>query len=430
MCAAINGFRPPKQDAFGYCEVGCGFGDTTLALAASFPKSRFVAIDLNPEHIEAASTAAREGAVENVRFVAGDFERASEPGPFDYIVAHGVLSWIVPAKRKALLEFTSSKLAPGGLAYFGYNALPGWAALEPLRQLIVSGRGLDLAKALRDAGAYYFEKNPSAKRMLASIEAGGPNYLAHEYLNAGWVPMYFAQVAAEMAANDLYFVGSLPPYLNFRDLAIPESMQSIFAGLGERLAYEGLKDYALNTFFRQDVFIKGKPQPDQGTWMRTTPFGIAGTEPTWTGEAVLPNHKLRYHGPIFDALVLALREGAKTIPQILERPELAGAGEARVRDAVLQLLLGGACSPFVQPTRPAASAAEPLRFSAYDRHVIERGASSEVPAVLASPALGNGIRLTQAEAVALAAQLGELPVPRTEKIDALLVKLVEHGVLA
>jgi hypothetical protein len=266
--------------------------------------------------------------------------------------------------------------------------------------------------------------------MLASIEAGGPNYLAHEYLNAGWVPMYFAQVAAEMAANDLYFVGQLPPYLNFRDLAIPESMRSIFAELRERLAYEGLKDYALNTFFRQDVFIKGKPSPDEGAWLGTTPFGIAGTEPTWTGEAVLPNHKMRYHGPIFDALILALREGAKTIPQLLERPELSSMGEARVRDALLQLLLGGACTPFALPTRAAASPAETLRFSAYDRHVIERAASSEVPAVLASRALGNGIRLTQPEAVALAAQLGELHVPRTAKMEALLSKLVELGVLA
>jgi hypothetical protein len=106
-------------------------------------------------------------------------------------------------------------------------------------------------------------------------------------------------------------------------------------------------------------------------------------------------------------------------------------GEARVRDAVLQLLLGGAVSPFVAPTRTVTTPpAAPLRFSAYDRHVIERAASmDDVPAVLASPALGNGIRLTKAEAVALAAQLGELPVPRTAKIDALLAKLVEHGVL-
>ncbi len=388
---------------------------------------------LNPDHVDAASRTAREAELENVRFIAADFESLSELGPFDYVVAHGLLSWISPEKRKALVRFTSSKLAPGGLAYFGYNALPGWAALEPLRQLIVARGGLDLAKALRDAGADYFERNPTAKDMLATIEKAGPKYLVHEYLNADWVPMYFAQVAAEMAASELYFVGQLPPHLNFRDSAIPESMQAVFAGLGDRLAYEGLKDYALNTFFRADVFVKGKPSPDEGAWLATTPVGMAGVEPPWTGEALLPNHTLRYRGPIFDALVPALREGATALGELMKRPELASAGEARVRDAVLHLLLGGAISPFAAPTRARTVGTERLRFaSPYDRHVAERAASSDVPAVLASRALGNGIRLTKPEAVALVAFAGSATdgPPRDAEMTARLAKLVELGVLA
>lgn len=430
MCAAINGFRAPARETFAYCEVGCGFGDTTLALAAAFPKATFVGIDLNPEHIESATRAAREGEVQNVRFIAGDFESVTDLETLDYVVAHGVISWISPEKRKALVRFASSKLAPGGLAHVGYNALPGWAAVEPLRQLIVARGGIDLAKALRDAGADYFERNPTAKQMLGEIEKAGPSYLAHEYLNASWVPMYFAQVAAEMAASDLYFVGQLPAHLNFRDLAIPESMRSIFASVGDRLGYEGLKDYALNTFFRSDVFIKGKPSPDEGAWLGATPFGLAGMEPPWTGEAKLPNHTLQYQGPVFDALVPALREGARAIAELLKRPELASMGEARVREALLHLLLGGAISPFAAPTRARTVGTEGLRFtSTYNRYVAERAASEGVPAVLASSALGNGIRLAKPAAVALVAQLGALPIPRSAEMTASLAKLVELGVL-
>jgi trans-aconitate methyltransferase len=436
MAAALNGFAPPPKDEFDYCEIGCGFGDTTLALAAAYPRARFVGIDLNPAHVEAANADARAGEIGNVRFVAKDFDDAAAELPmFDYVSAHGVLSWIAPAKRKALAAFASSKLKPGGLAYFGYNTLPGWASVEPLRQLIVARaqavpddpiegarRGLDLAKALLASGARYFDRNPSAADMLKTIEKAGPTYIVHEYLNAQWLPMYFAQVAAEMAASELFFAGQLPLHLNFRDLCIPAPSQPFFAAIADRLAYEGLKDFALNTFFRQDVFVKGAPGRSDATsraWLMETPFGMSGEEPPWTGEAQLPNHLLRFRGPIFDALVGAMREGAKTIPAMLEQ-ELKGVPEERVREALLHMLIGGAITPFVLPTKATEAPSSWRVASAYNRHVVERSASSDVPAVLASVALGNGVRLSKPDVVALAA---EQPSPGR------LAKLVELGVV-
>ncbi len=122
------------------------------------------------------------------------------------------------------------------------------AALLPGKTLEGAKLGLEFAKALSDVGAY-FASNPVAKAMLATMEKAGLKYVVH------WVPMYFAQLAAEMAASDLYFVGQLPLYLNFRDVTILTKMPSIFEGVTERLAFEGLKDFALNTYFRSDVFV-------------------------------------------------------------------------------------------------------------------------------------------------------------------------------
>src|SRR5208283_3700722 len=123
----------------------------------------------------------------------------------------------------------------GGLLYVSYNALPGWASVEPLRQLMLdrgaavggsslerARAGLAFAKTLRDAGAAYFAGNPAANEMLGTMESAGLAYVVHEYLHAHWVPMYFTQVASEMAASGLHFVGQLPLYLNYRDLAIPQ----------------------------------------------------------------------------------------------------------------------------------------------------------------------------------------------------------------
>ncbi len=439
LCAALNGFAPPPRRAFDYCELGCAHGDTTVALAASFPDSRFVGIDLNAEHIASAEATAQGGKVDNVRFFERDFEtldRAELP-QFDYVVAHGVLSWIGPQKRKALLELVSSKLKPGGLAYVSYNALPGWAAVEPLRQLILARAalapsntlegarlGMEFAKALDAAGAYYFSSNPAAKAMLATMEQAGLHYIVHEYLHAHWVPMYFAQLAAEMASNELYFVGQLPLYLNFRDVSIPTSMKSIFAQVTDRLAFEGLKDFALNTYFRTDVFIKGRPAHSPhatNAYFEETPFGMLGDERAFDGEAPLPNHTLRYRGPIFDALVPALREGSTTLRGLAKRPELASFGDARLREALLHLLLGECIAPMMEETHArSGDVARPRLPSAYDRSVLQRALVTDTPAVLASRAAGNGIRLSKLDAVALATCVDVEPARRDDWIRAFL----------
>ena len=73
------------------------------------------------------------------------------------------MSWVGPPKRKALIDFAAAKLKPGGLLYVSYNALPGWAAVEPLRQLIARSRGA-LAEGDSSSGR---GKGSSSRSMLS-----------------------------------------------------------------------------------------------------------------------------------------------------------------------------------------------------------------------------------------------------------------------
>ena len=412
LCAALNGFRSPSVTSFDFCELGCAQGDTIVALAASFPNARFVGIDLNPAHVATARTLASAGAVDNVRFIEGDFSdlRDGDLGTFDFMTAHGVLSWVSPDKRKIVLDLMSRKLKAGGLAYVSYNALPGWAAVEPLRQLILAGAalasgnsadraraGLELTRMLDESGAYYFEANPAARKMLATMKDMSMSYVVHEYLHAHWVPMYFAQVAGEMAERDLYFVGQLPAYLNYRDLAIPESLQPVFKSISDRVAFEGLKDFALNTYFRTDVFVKGRVGRDETAmpeYLDTTPFALDST----SREAVLPNHTLRFRGAIFDSIFDHLRRGASTLADLESATRV---DSSRARDAILHLLLADRITPMQTKTTPPAIGTLDVS-SPYNRWVLlQRGFSPDVPIVLASKVLGNGVQLSMVEAAAL-----------------------------
>ena len=420
LVAALNGFPPPAPDHFDYCELGSAHGDTTATLAAAYPNARFLGIDINPEHIASARRLASEGEVGNVRFLERDFEdlSQSEVPPLDFITAHGVLSWVGPAKRKAMLALASAKLKTGGLLYVSYNALPGWAAVEPLRQLMLdrgaavggssierAREGLAFAKLLRDAGAAYFTGNPAAKEMLTTMERMGLPYIVHEYLHAHWVPMYFTQVATEMAASNLYFVGQLPLYLNYRDLAVPASLAGVFSTVADRITFESLKDYATNQFFRRDVFVKGKVLRDEAAaaaFFESTPFGTLIGEGALAREVRVGHHTLHFAGEIFDALLPALSEGATTVEALARTPALSRFGAARVREAMVRLVLAGQASPTVETTRAAPAPDGRFRVvSSYNRMMLRERFTTDDPLVLASPVAGTGIPIPVLEAVTL-----------------------------
>jgi Predicted methyltransferase regulatory domain/Methyltransferase domain len=423
LVAALNGFTPPRPSGFDYCELGAGNGDTTAALAAANPTARFVGVDVNADHVAFGSGLARRGGLANLRFLELDFaELASTKLPdFDFIGANGVLSWVSPEKRRAMIAVASAKLAPGGLFYVSYNALPGWAAVEPLRRLMLDSvagfegtdlerarRAVSVARLLCEGGAGYFAGNPAAVTMLETMVKMGLPYVVYEYLKPHWHPRYFADVALEMASQDLHFIGQLPLHLNYRDLALTPAHLDLFKGVTDRIAFENLKDFALNEFFRRDVYIKGRaPCAEAATrsYLETTAFGTMVSEAQVKREDQLPSATLRFQSPLFDALIPALAAGAKVLPELLARPDLAPFDPAKIREAILHLVLGGQVFPMAGSTPELAPAeAEEGLYRiplAYNRMMLAQRLSPENPIILASPAAGTGLVVPQLEAISL-----------------------------
>lgn len=442
LVAALNGFVPPPSSGFDYCELGSGNGDTTAALAAANPSARFAGVDVNAEHVAFGSGLASRGGLDNLRFLELDFaELASARLPdFDFIGANGVLSWVSPEKRRAMIEVASAKLKPGGLLYVSYNALPGWAAVEPLRRLMLDSvagfEGTDLERARRavgvarllcEAGAGYFAGNPAAVTMLETMVKMGMPYVVYEYLQPDWHPRYFADVAREMASCDLHFIGQLPLHLNYRDLSLAPAHLELFKDVSDRVAFENLKDFALNEFFRRDVYIKGRAPCGEATsraYLETTAFGTMVSEGQVKREDRLPNVTLRFAGPLFDALIPALAEGAKTLPELRSRPDLAAFSADRIRMAILHLLLGGQVFP-MQRSSPPVSPAEDEVYRvplAYNRMMLGQRLSPENPIILASPAAGTGLVIPQLEAVALRLLTEVVPADRPAWIRAFVAR--------
>ncbi|PKN54940.1 MAG: hypothetical protein CVU56_23845 [Deltaproteobacteria bacterium HGW-Deltaproteobacteria-14] len=137
VMATLFGLDPARPQRCRVLEIGCAVGGNLLPMAAAAPHSRFVGVDVSGVQIDLARAVADELGLDNVALVHADL-REFDPalGPFDYIIAHGVFSWVGDDVRAALLDLCRDRLAPDGVAYVSYNALPGWHTAGVVRDLM------------------------------------------------------------------------------------------------------------------------------------------------------------------------------------------------------------------------------------------------------------------------------------------------------
>ena len=190
-CLLLGQRSPDLTRPFRYADLGCGHGFTALVVAAAHPQAEVWGFDFNPAHVEWASRLAEAAGLANAHFVETSFaDLAARPEatlpPFDFMVAHGVLSWISAENRRLMLDVIRQRLRPGGLAYVSYNVTTGWAAMLPLRRLmwmladanpartdLAAAGTLDFIDRMRQAGALFFQGNPRVDSRLEDIRKPG-----------------------------------------------------------------------------------------------------------------------------------------------------------------------------------------------------------------------------------------------------------------
>src|SRR5206468_11729601 len=109
----------------------------TSSIAYSLPQSTCVGVDVAARPIERARHAAAALALKNVSFQCMDVARLGpDAGKFDYIIAHGLYSWVGPDIRDRILDVCARNLAPTGVAFVSYNAYPGGHLRELARSMM------------------------------------------------------------------------------------------------------------------------------------------------------------------------------------------------------------------------------------------------------------------------------------------------------
>ncbi len=213
--ARLLGQNAAPPDRCRVLELGCGEGLNLLPLAERFPGSQFVGVDFSAEQIRVGEEARAAAGIGNARLICADLrEFEPEAGAFDYVVAHGVYSWVSDAVKDRLLALCQRALAPHGVAYLSYNVHPGWGLLGSLRAIIRA----ELAR-VSDPQAHVRRLLPALQRAFAAQTTPYAK-LMHEALTG-----MLAKPAALLFHDELEAVNDPVTFLDFTTHATAHGLQ-------------------------------------------------------------------------------------------------------------------------------------------------------------------------------------------------------------
>jgi SAM-dependent methyltransferase len=368
LVAVISGFAPPERaNGFAWCELGCGPGMAPIVFAATHPEGVFHAIDAMPEHIARGRAVAASAGLDNLTFHALDFAAAHDLDlpKFQYIVAHGVYAWIDENAAASLRHFVDRHLAPGGLVYISYNAMPGWAADQPFQYLVYALAGAqsgdsiarfaaatEVTDRLLKAGATALTMSPIASSLEEQKEKRPQSYFAHEYLAPAWRPRYVTDVRREMAEAGLSAVGSATLRDNFDNFVLRQAARDALAEIEDPDQRELIRDYFMFQRFRRDVYGRNVPRLDDDErreHLLALSFALMRPASLIAFKMTTEAGELAFDNPVAHHVVTRLAEG----PQRLRDCLTADISEQDLLANALSLCCAGAISPADRPVSVA-----------------------------------------------------------------------------
>lgn len=299
--AKMSGFEPAPHEKCRVLELGCSFGGNLMMSALRCPESEFIGIDLSSEQIERGSKIVEQMGIKNLKLIQGDISQIATGGgsretdkKFDYIIVHGIYSWVPDFVKDAIFEVGKNYLSPHGLIYISYNTYPGWKGKDVLRDLMLFAASnetalsiaaaKDIAKAEIDANGELSAKNKLAmakgfctalvdfsekigqdecyklgisrhtinfaKEQVLTNNPENEYYVMHEYFETFNDPCYFKDFVAKARSHGLDYVADTHLQTHFSQIfeAIPAGMMP-----NDRIIKEQFGDFLLNKAFRCSI---------------------------------------------------------------------------------------------------------------------------------------------------------------------------------
>jgi methyltransferase-like protein/predicted O-methyltransferase YrrM len=266
----LFGMTPTPIARSRVLEFGCASGGNLIPMAATLPDAEFVGIDLSPVQIRQGVADVDALGLSNIQMLATNIMDFGEDfGVFDYIIAHGVYSWVPNDVQERMLAICARQLSPSGIAYISYNTLPGWRMravvrdamtyhtrrlADPIQRVAQSRAMLEfLAEALKgDASAY----GSVLKQEAEQLRTKDDYYILHDHLEAVNEPLYFYQFMERAARHGLNYLGEADFVTMLGSELAPSVVQTLAKVAPDVLSREQYMDFLRARTFRQTLLVR------------------------------------------------------------------------------------------------------------------------------------------------------------------------------
>lgn len=358
--ATLFGMKPKPVTKARILELACASGGNLIPMAAAYPESEFIGIDLSKKQVDEGLATIKELGLKNIELRHGNvMDVTDELGKFDYIIAHAIFSWVENDVREKVLDICSKNLAEQGVAYVSYNTYPGWHHRGMIRDMMLyHTAGFEdpqtkaaQARALLDFLSQSVPTDNNSvhglmlKRELDIVRSVKDFYLIHDHLEEKNEPLYFYQFAEMAGRHDLQYLSeaefSTMLTSNF-PVSVAETLRRISTDI---VRTEQYMDFVRNREFRQTLLCHKDVQLNRNITFRSvmplyvsSPVKPLTPNPSLTSRETvtfgLPDGRsLSTAAPLVKA---ALTHLGDIWPQAIPFDELVNQARAKISDVLIQ----------------------------------------------------------------------------------------------
>jgi methyltransferase-like protein/2-polyprenyl-3-methyl-5-hydroxy-6-metoxy-1,4-benzoquinol methylase len=274
--ATLFGMTPAPVNHCRVLELGCGDGGNLIPMAYGLPESQFIGIDLAARAVEKGQTAVAALGLRNIELrrlnvhdVTADF------GQFDYIIAHGLFSWVPPDVKDKILAICKANLASRGVAFISYNTYPGGHLHQMTREMMLFhlngqadfrtriSQGREVIKLMSDTPSDNDGYSAFLKQELERVLERADTVLYHDDLAETNAPLYFYQFVEQSRRHGLQYLA---------EARLAESQSNLYPTISAEMgathedpliAREQYFDFLKCRMFRQTLLCHGDVQVDR-----------------------------------------------------------------------------------------------------------------------------------------------------------------------
>ena len=272
----LFGLTPKDSRKARILELGSSFGGNIITQALYNPEAEFVGVDLTAEQVKKGNEVIEKIGLKNIKLIEKNILDINEDfGKFDYIIVHGVFSWVPDIVKEKIIKICNENLTEEGIAYISYNTYPGWKEPDKIREMMLYAnkyfpevsqgdkvqRGKAFISIVAEQMKIYTdvaEKKGDFIKQIEGILNMQDYYVGHEQLENINDPMYLHEFVDMLRKENLQYISDVGLRLSiasvYNDSTI-EKLQQL--SQGDPVIKEQCLDYILDTKFRRSLICKG-----------------------------------------------------------------------------------------------------------------------------------------------------------------------------